>query len=390
MEGEKAKWIVIFVIVFFVALAAYNYLATQQPPTTINLNPSISGSATLYYFSLSGLCSLPGIPLLFPQFVSGCPYLRLSETTNQQIPLTIAINRSILLAGHSVKIGSELGNSSQSATLILTLSAFGNTATDSYDISNINVPGSTTVQESGLPIKQLIADVSAEVFDILVDFNYLLFQVSFNSTTTLSTSMTQYAWFSGGSKSTMFKWTTGGFEQNATLQFNGGSNTINVTSLLNYNQSWNSSFGACTTALFIQTTCASLFKSITNTSLQNSTSAYRFYEININLSSGGTITNNKTAWYLSGYKLQLNASPNDGYAFAGYHYSNGTLISNDTKHTLVVMAPMNISANFVPKPSTDWWAYIIVFVILGGLLAIFFYIFYLGWRDINKPTKQGD
>lgn len=369
-------------------LGVANYFANQQPSTTVNLNPIIAGNDDLFYFSLSSVCSLPGMQLLFPQLISGCPYLRLSEYTNQQIPLTITINNRILIPNQPVAVSSKVQNSSQRATLVLTISGFGKIASASRDISNINVPGSTVVQESGIPIQQLFADITVEAFNFVLDFQYLLFQVSFNSTTTLNTAMTQYVWFSGGKNSAAFKWANAGFEQNATLPFTGGASTINVYSLLDYNQSWNSSFAACTTALFIAKTCGTLFNSAVNTSFQNSTIVYRFYEVNINSTSGGNVFNNKTAWYLSGYRLRLNTSSNLGYSFVGYHYDNGTLISNDSNYILTITSPLNITASFVAKPQSYFWDYFKVFGLLafgfGCLLALLRYAI----RSIDKEEVE--
>ena len=128
------------------------------------------------------------------------------------------------------------------------------------------------------------------------------------------------------------------------MPFNGGPNRLSLLIGITYNQSWNFSLEVCTGGIIIPKTCSTAFHSITNTSLWTNNSAFMYDKVNISVSPGGQVTDNKTAWYLKGYRLQLNVSPDDGYQFAGYHYSNGTLISNNTKYPLIILSPMNISA----------------------------------------------
>src|SRR5271170_798671 len=104
-------WILILAIALL-AVAVIYFLSTQQPSTSGNFSPIMYGNKTLYDFSLGSICTTLNI-------AAYCPSLKIYEPLDQAIPLTLSVDRSILVPGESLRISSELGSSSQSVDLIL-------------------------------------------------------------------------------------------------------------------------------------------------------------------------------------------------------------------------------------------------------------------------------
>jgi hypothetical protein len=389
---ERNRIAIGFVILFVLLLVVfgYYYLSIQQPSTTKNLSFHISGNDTLYYSSLGSICSTFGLDIIFPSLSSQCPYFETEEYLNTFVPVTLVINKRVLIKDQNITIYSELENSSPQISIVRTVSGFGYSASQTTNLANIAVSGTSITQNMEVPIYQWIEDISIGFSDFDLTFTEILAKISLNYNATVDTNVTQYILINQ-SNSISLNWVHGGFKQNVTWLFSGSSNTINVYTALAYNQSWDSALNICTTVLFISTTCNKAYGSLSNANFSSTyIDAYKYYEVNFTTETGGQIYNNGTAWYLAGYRLPLNASPEINYTFGGYYYSNGTLISNNMKHTIVVASPANIIVKFVPKiPFSYYWPILIVAIALTIIIIISYLIIkYIKHKRRPTPSKS--
>jgi hypothetical protein len=375
------------VIILLAGYLVSHYVMSLQPSTTVSLNPYISGQATLYNLSLSAVCSLPGMILLFPKLVSGCPYLNTVEYLNQTTPLTLTINKRVLLPRDSVTITSAIGTSSPQIDLVRTVSLFGSSASLDTSVNGQSAPGSGVTQTFEISIFELLGKVTTEILNATAT----IASADLEHNATLTTYLTQSISLNRSS-SAQLVWKSTGFEQNTTLLFKGGSDTISIETRLTDNQTWDSNWFICTSVIILGKKCTpDLYNSISSASFSSDyVNAYKYYEVNIHPQKGGIINNNLTAWYLSGYQLALNATPEEGYAFVGYRYGNGTWISNNTQYTLAVTSPLNITGVFATRPPDYFWDYVKVGVLFVVLLAIFFGLIAYALRSLDRDLEEAE
>lgn len=110
--------------------------------------------------------------------------------------------------------------------------------------------------------------------------------------------------------------------------------------------------------------------SIKNFSKQAQTFNISWYKINIIVDQGGTVNqNNSTNWYQGEYTLRFtNATPDYGYAFAGY-YVNGALESNNASFAYLVTEPATVEVKFAPIKQN--YLYILIVLVIAVLIIAY-------------------
>lgn len=381
-------WAVGFVLILAVILILiYSHLNTGQPNITQNLNVPIVGNATLYYFSLGSLCP-SSFQIAFPSLASECPSFGTYEYVDTSIPIATEISTRVVSPGQKVIIQSELENSQTQIDLTRVVSGLGFTSSLDTYLSNLETPGTSITQNLQIPLYQWAGEVTADLYYLEADVPFVLEQINVNYNATLNTTVKQYIW-TNPSNAMLLEWNYSGYTQNTTWSFEGNASTINIYTLLTYNQTWDSRWNLCTTTLIIFTNCNQVYSQFSRANFSSTpVQVYRYYQVKITPQIGGNISDNSTAWYLDRYRLLLNASPNIGYEFKGYYYSNGTLISNNVKHTFVVTAPANIVAKFTPVPAASNYLPITLIVIALGILILLNYFIFKSIKDYGDSPEN--
>jgi hypothetical protein len=191
---ERNRIAIGFVILFVLLLVVfgYYYLSIQQPSTTKNLSFHISGNDTLYYSSLGSICSTFGLDIIFPSLSSQCPYFETEEYLNTFVPVTLVINKRVLIKDQNITIYSELENSSPQISIVRTVSGFGYSASQTTNLAKIAVSGTSITQNMEVPIYQWIEDISIGFSDFDLTFTEILAKISLNYNATVDTNVTQY------------------------------------------------------------------------------------------------------------------------------------------------------------------------------------------------------
>ncbi|MFI5412639.1 MAG: hypothetical protein ACHQX1_02000, partial [Candidatus Micrarchaeales archaeon] len=278
-----------------------------------------------------------------------CPYFKTEEYLNQNIPLTLAISSPILTPNQQISINSTLYSGQPQAYITRVVSLSNVTANVNSGISNLQAPGYGETEYFKIPLTDSIRSVIERV--LKTDLSWLpLPDIEVDHNATITTEVTQLIFFNNNDQA-VIDWTSGGLQSTALL-FSGESSTVNLSTELIYKQYWNSHWYFVCSAVIVNLCDFNLYNNTNTTEFFSQTQrAYTFYEVSVNTTGPGAVSQNGTAWYLSGYKILVNAHPLPGDVFSGF-YEHNTLISNSTSYTIIANSPKAIVAEFVPIVNT--------------------------------------
>jgi hypothetical protein len=301
---------------------------TNAQPATTNLALRIQGDASLYSTETLDLCKAVHL--------GSCPgSLSVDESFAQDVSVTLSTPSEVLSAGQMVGAMITPNPSSPSASLEFVFNYDGRSYSLPYQLSGFPTIGSSTLAAIPIPVGALTTALGLPPLPITLTFSSTVIS---NLAGTLDGN--------GFTNTQALSWTSASSER-GTLDFIGGVDTasLNLDSFMSV-QDWGIGLSAGATGLYsiplLNTTTATVdFKS-------NDPTAYTWYEVSMEQANGGSVTPaSGNAWYLAGYQLQVQATPDSNHNFENW-LLNGQFASGSDSYVYQVQAPATIEAQFSP------------------------------------------
>lgn len=320
--------IAILLVVGIVTLAP---VSEAQAPEVANLSLTIQGNPIMYSTQTLDLCSTVHL--------GSCPVsFSVNENFDEPVSIAFTTQNAMLSPGQDASISANPNPSTPTAALDFVFNYNGHSYTYPYAISGFPSVGSSTLLSIPIRVGALTAALGLPSLPITLTFSSI---VTSNLEGTLAGL--------GFTDSQTISWSSLSNVQ-ASLSFSGGVD-IAVLDLNSFMlvQNWKIGLSAGITGF----PSVSLFNAtVTNLDIQSADpTAYTWYKVSIASSNGGSVSPAAgDEWYIGGYQLQLQGTPDSGYTFENW-VVNGQAASASQSYLYQIEAPSTIQAQFTPISS---------------------------------------
>ena len=320
--------IAILLVVGIVTLAP---VSEAQAPEVANLSLTIQGNPIMYSTQTLDLCSTVHL--------GSCPVsFSVNENFDEPVSIAFTTQNAMLSPGQDASISANPNPSTPTAALDFVFNYNGHSYTYPYAISGFPSVGSSTLLSIPIPVGALTAALGLPPLPITLTFSSI---VTSNLEGTLAGL--------GFTDSQTISWSSLS-NVRASLSFSGGVDiaVLDLNSFMSV-QNWKIGLSAGITGF----PSVSLFNAtVTNLDIQSADpTAYTWYKVSIASSNGGSVYPAAgDEWYIAGYQLQLQGTPDSGYTFEDW-VVNGQASSASQSYLYQIEAPSTIQAQFTPISS---------------------------------------